>query len=409
MSAIDGRAATPALTGRLLFLLAGLAALGALSTNVILPSFPSIGMSLGITARDLGPTLSSFFVAFAIGQLFVGPLSDRYGRRPLVLGGLAVFAIGSAVCATADSLAVLILGRVVQAIGVCAASVLSRAIARDLFDGAALARALSLVMVAMAAAPGFSPLLGSALDSMLGWRSSFVVVGGLGLVLAVHYLLDTGETHPADRRAALMPLRIVRAYAGLAADARFILPAGAVSLVLGALYAFFAAAPAILMEGLGLSSLQLGLFFASTVFVVFAAGLAAPRLAHRFGAPRTMIAGTALAALGGAGLLATAQETGFATFTAAITVFLFGMGLTNPLGTAITLHPFSDRAGLASALLGFLQLLCAAIGTTIATSLGFDPAAALGVVLTGASTLALLAGSATGIRLAGRGAPQGAP
>ena len=131
--------------------------------------------------------MSSFFVAFAFGQLLAGPLSDRFGRKWLVLGGLAVFAAGSVICAFADTLSFLILGRVIQALGACAASVLSRAIARDLFDGEALARALALTMIAGAAAPGFSPLLGSALDGLFGWRITFLVVAAFGVVLALHY------------------------------------------------------------------------------------------------------------------------------------------------------------------------------------------------------------------------------
>ena len=127
------------MTGGILFLLAGLAALGALATNIILPAFPRIGAGLGVSSQELGLTLSSFFVAFAFGQLLAGPLSDRFGRKWLVLGGLAVFAAGSAVCAFAETLSFLILGRVIQALGACAASVLSRAIARDLFEGEALA------------------------------------------------------------------------------------------------------------------------------------------------------------------------------------------------------------------------------------------------------------------------------
>ena len=129
------RPATCRLTAGLVGLLAVLAALSTLSTNIILPSFPSIGATLGVTTRELGVTLSSFFVAFALGQLVVGPLSDRYGRRPLVLGGLLILMIGSIIAAIATDLSVLVVGRVVQALGVCAASVLSRAIARDLFEG----------------------------------------------------------------------------------------------------------------------------------------------------------------------------------------------------------------------------------------------------------------------------------
>jgi DHA1 family bicyclomycin/chloramphenicol resistance-like MFS transporter len=132
------------LTGGTLFLLAGLAALGALATNIILPAFPRIGAELAISSPELGLLLSSFFVAFALGQLVVGPLSDRFGRKPLVLGGLAVFVAGSVVCALAGTLPLVVLGRVIQALGACAASVLSRAIARDLFDGEALGRALAL-------------------------------------------------------------------------------------------------------------------------------------------------------------------------------------------------------------------------------------------------------------------------
>ncbi|WP_338105458.1 multidrug effflux MFS transporter [Microvirga tunisiensis] len=383
-------AAERKLTAGLLVLLAGLAAIGALSTNIILPSFPSIGVALNVPARDLGLTLSSFFIAFAIGQLFVGPLSDRYGRRWFVLGGLTVFIIGSAICGGAESFPMLIVGRIIQALGVCAASVLSRAIARDLFDGEALAKALSLTMVAMAAAPGFSPLLGSALDAQFGWRAAFIMVGASGAVLAAYYALSAGETHPPDRRLAASLSATMRAYRGLLADARFILPALAVSLIIGGLYAFFAAAPAILMLSLGLSALQLGLFFATTVFVVFAGGLLARRLAHKWGARSIAVIGIVLAMLGGGFLLAISEAPTFPGFAAAIAVFLLGMGLVNPLGTALTLQPFGRQAGLASALLGFLQMACAAAGTALTTALPLSPLGALSVILTGGSTLALV-------------------
>jgi MFS transporter, DHA1 family, multidrug resistance protein len=236
MSALSIANAAPSerrLTGGILFLLAGLAALGALATNIILPAFLRIGAGLGASPQELGLTLSSFFVAFAFGQILAGPLSDRFGRKWLVLGGLAVFAAGSVICAFADTLSFLIFGRVIQALGACAASVLSRAIARDLFDGGALARALALTMIAGAAAPGFSPLLGSALDGLFGWRITFVVVAAFGLVLALHYSSRVGETHPADRRVSLAASAVASAYVRLAIDPRFLLPALSVSLVIG--------------------------------------------------------------------------------------------------------------------------------------------------------------------------------
>jgi len=377
-------------TGGILFLLAGLSALGALATNIILPAFPRLGASFGVSSQELGLTLSSFFFAFALGQLLVGPLSDRFGRKRLVLGGLAVFAAGGILCAFADTLAFLILGRVIQALGACAAAVLSRAIARDLFDGEALARALALTMIAGAAAPGFSPLLGSALDSLFGWRITFLFVAAFGAVLALHYATRIGETHPADRRTSLAISDVISAYARLASDPRFLLPALSVSFILGGLFTFFAAAPAILMSELGLTAFQLGLYFATTVLIVFAAGFLAPRLAQRFGQRNVGMIGLFIALAGSILLFTFAAAPAIVSFTMAIALYLFGMGLINPLGTAIALHPFGKQAGLASALLGFLQMGCAGVGASFASVLPLPPHASLAVILTTGSALAVL-------------------
>jgi DHA1 family bicyclomycin/chloramphenicol resistance-like MFS transporter len=376
------------LTGSLLLLLAGLAALGSLATNIILPAFPAMAGDLGSSVKDLSATLASFFVAFAVGQLFVGPLSDRYGRQGLLLGGLAVFVAGSVVCALASTLPQLIVGRIMQALGVCATSVLSRAIARDLFEGEALARTLSLIMVAMAAAPGFSPLLGGAMTGLLGWRSTFGLLIALALLLGLHHLIRLGETLAPARRAPLSVPGIARTYAGLLGDRRFIAPALSVSLVIGSLYMFFSMAPAILMTGFGFSPLGLSVFFASTVFVVFGAGMLAPRLARRWGPAKAAQAGIVIALAGSAGMLAGPEN--IHHFSVTMTVFLLGMGLINPLGTAITLQPFGDKAGAASALLGFLQMIAAAIAIGIAASLPVPVYTAFCIVLTANLALALV-------------------
>jgi len=385
--------ASPArqLTGSTLFLLAGLAALGALSTNIILPAFPAIGAQLQASPQRLGLTLSAFFLAFALGQLLVGPLSDRIGRKWLVLGGLATFFAGSVLCALAGSLSMLVLGRVVQALGACAASVLSRAIARDIFDGAALARALAMTMTAMAAAPGFSPLVGGLLQSAVGWRATFVIVGLCGLVLAVHFHRALGESHPADRRTRVSAGVIVASYGRLAVDPLFAFPALAVSLLIGGLYTYFSLAPAIIMGGIGLNAFQFGLFFAVTVFVVFGVGFLAPRLAVGWGHRNAALAGFAVALAGSAVLFLGGGTPGLATVTVSWVVFILGMGVANPLGTALTLQPFASRAGLASALLGFLQMAIAATGALVANALPFAPVVSLAIVLTACSGLALVA------------------
>ncbi|MDR6711075.1 DHA1 family bicyclomycin/chloramphenicol resistance-like MFS transporter [Pseudomonas hunanensis] len=374
-------------TGAVL-LLAALAAMGALATNIILPAFPSIARDLGVSISELSGTLSSFFLMFGLGQLVVGPLSDRFGRQRLVLSGLAIFMLGSVLCALADSLPVLIAGRIIQALGVCATAVLSRAIARDLYDGEALARALSLTMVAMAAAPGFSPLIGGILSDALGWRALFIIIALVALVVALIYRMRLGETHAPDRRSPLSVGDVFRSYAALINDRRLMSPALAVSLVIGALYAFFSMAPAILLTGFKLSSLQFGLFFAMTVLVVFTAGFIAPRVANRWGQMTAARIGLMIALVGSVVLLW--GPTDFTCFCIALSIFLLGMGLFNPLGTALALHPFGKQAGAASALLGFMQMGCAALAITCGTLLTLPPYTVLGVVLVSAMATAFL-------------------
>jgi len=391
--------------GDIVLLLAGLAAAGTLATNIILPAFPRIGAELSLTGAQLGLLLSSFFLTFALGQLLVGPLSDRFGRRSLVLAGLATFVAGSLIASLADSLSWLVLGRVVQAMGACAASVLARAIARDLFQGEALGKALSLTMIAGAVAPGFSPLLGSILVDLSGWRMSFVFVAFCAAALSVLYMRRVGETHPASARSELAVSSVAATYHSLITDLRFLLPALAVSMVLGGLFSFFAAAPGVMMGQLGLSPLQLGLSFAATVLIVFAAGLLAPRLARRHGDRAIGLVGLIAFWAGSLAMVYVASQPTYATFTAAISIVLFGMGLINPLGTAIALQPFGRQAGSASALLGFLQMSSAALGSALASALPFSPSTSLAIVMTTASAVALAAFMPVFLHRSGRNAP----
>jgi DHA1 family bicyclomycin/chloramphenicol resistance-like MFS transporter len=369
--------------------LAALAATGTLATNILLPSLPQMAASLQVSTAAVTSAITVFLAVFAFGQLVVGPISDRYGRCWPVLIGFMVFLAGSVWCGLATDLPGLLAGRVVQAAGACATSVLSRAIARDLFSGAALGRAMALIMVAMAAAPGFSPLLGGLLDHSFGWRSEFVFVGAFAAVAATAYAMVLGETHHSTR-TPLNPLAIARNYFGLIVDRRFLIPAATVSLIMGGLFAMFSAAPRIFIEGLHFTPIQLGLFFAGTVLIVFAAGMLATKLAPRFGLDRSIRGGLVAAATGGiALLLVSIFNPTFLPFLAAISVFLLGMGIVNPLGTAQALSPFGEKAGAASALLGFWQMMGAAIGVYVAATVSREAMFALGIVLVVASLAAV--------------------
>jgi len=361
--------------------LAGLAATGTLATNILLPSLPQMAVSLKVSSAAVTSAITIFLAVFAVGQLVVGPISDRYGRRWPVLIGFAVFFAGSVWCGLATDLPSLLVGRVIQAAGACATSVLSRAIARDLFSGPALARAMALIMIAMAAAPGFSPLLGGALDHYFGWRSEFALVAVFAGLGALAYGTVFGETHHATR-TPLDPLAIARNYIGLIADRRFVVPAATVSLIMGGLFSVFSAAPRILIEAMHFTPIQLGLFFAGTVLIVFAAGMLATKLAPRYGLDRSIRGGLFAAATGSiAMLLVSLYSPSFLPFLAAMSVFLLGMGIVNPLGTAQALSPFGEKAGAASALVGFWQMMTAAIGVWLAATISHDALFALGVVL----------------------------
>lgn len=380
----------PRASVRQVAVLAALASTGTLATNILLPSLPQIGRSLDVSTATVTSSITVFLAAFAIGQLAVGPISDRYGRFLPVVIGFTVFIAGSIWCGLATDLSNLLFGRVVQAFGACATSVLSRAIARDLFSGEALARTLALIMIAMAAAPGFSPLLGGALDHYFGWRSEFAFVAVFAAVAAIAYATQLGETHRGVR-TPLAPRSIATTYLKLTVDHRFVIPATTVSLILGSLFALFSAAPRVLIEGLQFSPIGLGIFFAGTVIIVFAAGMIATRLSARFGLQRPIQAGLLLTTIGSIALvLVGLSHGGFLPFLGSISVFLLGMGIVNPLGTAQALSPFGANAGAASALLGFWQMLGASFGVWMAATIFSDATVALGVVLAFGSTLALI-------------------
>jgi DHA1 family bicyclomycin/chloramphenicol resistance-like MFS transporter len=366
-----------------------LAAMGTLATNILLPSLPQIAISLNVTSAAVTSAITAFLAVFGVGQLLVGPLSDRYGRRWPVLIGFAVFIGGSAWCGLANDLPNLLAGRIVQAAGACATSVLSRAIARDMFSGAALARAMALIMIVMSAAPGFSPLLGGALDHGFGWRSEFALVAAFAAVGAIGYGIVLGETHHSTR-TPLNPAAILRTYAGLFGDPRFAIPAVTGSLIIGGLFSMFSAAPRLFIEALHFTPIQLGLFFAGTVFIVFAAGMLATRLAPRYGLDGPIRAGLwATAASSLAILLISMVSPTFLPFLGAMSVFLLGLGIVSPLATARALSPFGEKAGAASALLGFSQMMTAAIGVWLAATVSHQAMLALGIVLSTFSLLAL--------------------
>ena len=372
------------------------AAMGTLATNIFLPSLPSIAADLHVSSAAVTSTISVFLGVFAVGQLIVGPLSDRFGRRMPILVGLCIFVIGTVWCALAGDLANLLIARSIQASGACTATVLSRAIARDLFDGQALAKVMALTTIATAAAPGFSPLVGSALDHFFGWRSEFGFVAVFAICALLAYATLLGETNgAATNRAAnvsVNPLAVGRSYLGLIRDVRFVVPARTAGLMMAALFAIFSGAPRVLLEHFGFSPVALGLLFAGVVFIVFGASMLAPRLSERLGIYRATLVGLGAAVIGAIALLLAVliAKDSFLPFLLTATLFLFGLGIASPLSSAAALSPFGKKAGVAAALFGFAQMAGAACGALLAAVVSSDPTLGLAIVLALSSPLAMI-------------------
>jgi MFS transporter, DHA1 family, multidrug resistance protein len=378
-------------TSSVIVIICALAALATLATNIFLPSLPRLARDLHVSSAAATSAIPVFLLAYSITQLVVGPLSDRFGRSTPALAGLAVAIVGSLWCGYAQDLTGLLIGRVIQGAGAGAAGVLARAIARDLFEGNRLEKAMSYITIATAASPGFSPLLGGALDHFLGWRWEFLLVAAFVVCTIAGFMLYVGETNRTVHRPT-SPLAVARSYYQLMRDPRFYASATTTSLLMAGLFAILAATPRLFTEDFGFSPMQLGVLFASVIFVMIVAGVIAPKLSERLGNARAALIGLvlmtagALAVLGGVALLGKSAMLLIAT----LSIVLFGAGLANPLTTAAALAPFGDKAGIAAALVGFVIGLGAAVGVPLAAVLAKDPGLSLGYALVLTSVLSLL-------------------
>jgi len=223
-------------------LLVAATATGPLALNVFVPSMPALPAAFGTGHATVQLTLSLYLVGVAVGQLAYGPLSDRFGRRPVLLGGLGLYVLASIACALAPSIGLLILGRVAQALGGCAGMVIGRAVVRDAWDRDEATRVLALVIAGMALAPMIGPVLGGFLDEWAGWRAGFVLLVGFGAVVLLAGLRALPETH-RDRTPFPGPAALVAAYRALGSKPLFLGNALATATATAAFFAFLSGAP----------------------------------------------------------------------------------------------------------------------------------------------------------------------
>ena len=339
-------------------LVVALTALGPLSTDFYLPALPAIARALDTDSAGVQLTLSVYLLGFGAGQLLVGPLSDRFGRRPVMLWGMLVFVLASVVCALADSITTLVVARLLQAFGACAGPVLGRAVVRDIYGPAESARMLSHVSTATALAPLLAPLFGGWLTALWGWRATFVAltVYAVMLMLAVWLLLKETNRHPDPH--AMRPARMWENYRTLLAD-----PVYRSALLIGcgafaALFAFISGSPFVFFEHFGMSPQQMGLAFGLNVTGFMLGSTLSARLSRRIGPSRLIRKGVWLGAACGIALAVLALVG--PQHVAAVMVPMWGVaaaiGLILPNATAIGLAGYPKMAGAAASLMGFVQM-----------------------------------------------------
>jgi DHA1 family bicyclomycin/chloramphenicol resistance-like MFS transporter len=361
-------------TAALTALLATLTGIGPLSVDMYLASLPDIGRRLAASEAEVQLSLSFYLVGFAIGQIIYGPISDRYGRRPVLLLALAVFTVASGVCAAAPSIGVLNAARFCQALGGAGTVVLARAVARDLYEGAAVARELSRMAAVMALAPLVAPLIGGVLQTYFGWRANFVVLAAFGAAAATLVWLLLPESLRRQGEAASIASNL-RAFPTFLTDRVFLAHAAILVCAFGGLFAWISGAAFVLQDLYGFTPMEFGLAFAAGSAGYLAGTWVAMRQVARLGLDRTMGLGALLLAGGGAAsmLAPTLGLTAAAAMllVAAIAIFLAGLGLTLPQAQAGALMPFPERAGTAWSLVGALQQISgAAVGAVVGQLLG---------------------------------------
>ena len=338
-------------------------ALGPLTTDLYLPSLPAIGRHFAADVAATQLTLSAFLVGFAVSQLFYGALSDRFGRRPVMLAGFAIFLAASVLCALAESLEILILGRVLQALGVCAGPVLGRAVVRDIFGPGRAAKALSYMAAAMALGPALGPIVGGLLEAWIGWRANFWALVTVAAVLLLGMALVMPETNRHKDPTATQPGRMLRNFATLLAHRSYLGYALVVAFAYSGIFAFISGSSFLLMDVTGLSPEAYGFCFAAVVLGYMVGTLISGRFGQRLGQERTLALGVAASCLSGSlGLaLALLGITGVTAVVAPTAGYMVGCGLMLPNALAGALRHYPRMAGAASSLMGFIQLSVAAV------------------------------------------------
>lgn len=351
---------------RLIVASAAIGALGPFGMHLLLPALPAIAASFAARASAVQLLVSLALVAIALGNLAVAPLSDRFGRRPVIFAGLWLFLAGSVAAAFAPSLPLLVAARIVQAFGAGAAMAVARAAIMDAFGPDRAAGALAATATAVLVVPMIAPTLGGVLVEALDWRAPFALAIAVGAVVLWFTWARTAETHAAAPAAGPSP-RTLASYRRLLGNPGYLAYVGFGSCMMGTVTVFVTSAPYVAIEVLGVSPTAYGLLFILPAGASFAGFFFTARMARRLGGMRMMRMGAGLSFAGAAAMLAAM----LAGASHPLALFVPGMmiccanALSAPNSTSGAIASARDVAGAASGMLGFFQLIVGAAATQL--------------------------------------------
>ena len=342
-----------------LFMAAAVAPLG---LNIVVPALPAIGGAFAAPHSTVQLTMSVFLLFFGGMQLVLGPLADRFGRRPVLLGAFAVFVAASLWAAAARSIESLVLARALQAAGGCAALVLPRAIVRDSFGGTAAARAMAYVTMAISVVPALAPLVGGALLSAFGWQSVFLFCAGYGALMIGWVAARFAETLPTERRVRESAPALARRYAALLRTRVYLGYTLNLALIAVAFAVFLSIAPELLIRKLGVTPATYGVYHLLLGGSALAGSALAAKLAHRFGINRLLAAASILAVGALTVALALSGELSIWRLMGPMVAYGVAAGLMFPLALTGATGVDPRIAGAGSAFIGFAQMACGSAG-----------------------------------------------
>lgn len=341
-----------------------------LAIDIYLPALPMIAKTFHVEHELTKLTITGFLFAMGLGQLFAGPLADKYGRRTVALVGITIYAMSAFLCWQAESIEWMLVGRLMQGLGACATSVAAFACVRDLFGPEKSGKMISYLNGAICFIPALAPILGSWLTQHYSWRANFSFMVVFAVICGTLLWFSMKETNPNQEKTATFQ---VSRYWDIVKNPSFLFHAGLCMLSMGVILAYVTSAPLVLMQRLGLSMDQFTFWFGINAAINIIACLTAPKVMDKLGTHRSITAGILL--LGIAGTVMVVLSTEQAAWRFMLPIFISSLGFAWILGAAAgkALAPFGDKAGTAAALLGLFQMSGSGLVVALVQNLEMTP------------------------------------